>query len=91
MSDHLLHLDSVDEGGGYFRLECIHPKTPRWFGGGEDGGDPENLSDQCNLLSWWNNVGMELFGSEQTVTLPAIPVHAEGWGYESPNLYVVQP
>ena len=90
MSDHLLHLDSVDESGGNFRLECRHEKNDRWFGDGEDGTDLDSLSNECNLLSWWNNVGMELFASEQPVSLPAIPVHAEGWGYESPDLHVVK-
>ena len=91
MSDHLLHIDSIGQDGARFRLECIHPKTPRWHGGGTDGGDADDLSKECNLMSWFDNLGVELFFEDQDVTLPPIRVHADGWGEETPVLEVVAP
>ena len=63
--------------------EAAHGLNP------DDGGDADDLSDGCNLMSWWDNLGAELFHSEQQVSLPPIPVDADGWGEEAPELRVV--
>ena len=58
MSDHLIHLTSIDDGGAYFDMTCEH-ESGAWPGTDEDGIllDVEG----CWLMSHWENIGCEMF------------------------------
>lgn len=68
---HLLHFDGVDWGGVTWRLECTHVSGDQTWCTFGAFGDIE--SDDCWLMSWWVDLGPELFEHN-----PSSPVTAGG-------------
>jgi len=84
MSNHLLHIDGIEEGHPYWRMTCEHAiGAAAWRYRKPDGsftGDPT----ECWLKSWWDDIGAELVVVRVPVTVLPIPVRPDvEWDYES--------
>jgi hypothetical protein len=84
---HLLHFDGMDWGGVDWRLECVHVDGDQtWCTFDADG---EIETSDCWLMSWWSELGAELFEYNRAGAPwpkdPSFPFPVRPWDWDPDN------
>jgi hypothetical protein len=92
MTEHLLYLESADDWGPSWWMECRHGPSPKWNQYTYEG--VVHVDEQCWLQSWWENLGSELlklkFAKDAQPTFPLAVRPSDDWD-ENGGTLVVEP
>lgn len=91
MADHYLDFDGDPRYG--WSLRCAHARgADGWWTAAEQ--DGSKVSDDCWLMSWWDEMGMEMVTDSGQVEWPGvvpIPMDVEGDGWDDGPLLIPTP